>query len=128
GEADLELLGFDIGAGCIDFRYAGSDSGPALLDFLLAGRLRCGERFRTRELGAGICEKSFTPRLLRPRLRQRGSRGARVDREQRLAGPNVLAIDEMHPLQVPRNPRTHLDALDGFEPANVVIPIANLPR
>src|SRR5690606_26155115 len=77
GEADLELLGFDIGAGCIDFRYAGSDSGPALLDFLLAGRLRCGERFRTRELGAGICEKSFSARLLRPRLRQRGSRGAR---------------------------------------------------
>src|SRR5690554_429494 len=126
GEADLELLSFDTGACRIHFGHTGAHGGAALLDFFLTGGLRFGERLGAGKLGPGVGKKGFGPGELCPCLFERGTRGAGVDREQNLPGADELPVGEVHLLQVTGRPRTNFDVLNGFEPADVVVPVTHL--
>ena len=126
GEAEVEALRADIGAGRRDLGLAGAERRLALLDLLDARRPLRRQRPRAGELGAGVDQSRLGPGELGPRLIELGLGRALVDGEEELAGADIIAVAEMDRLQIAGDARLHLDALDRLEAADIIVPVDDL--
>ena len=91
----------------------------------LAHELRFDERFRALELRVRVRELRLRTRDLGFCVRELRRIRPRVDHEQELALLHDLAVVEVHGLDRARDPRPHLDRVDGLEAAGIVVPVGH---
>ena len=61
-------------------------------------------------------------------LLERPLERTRIDLEQEIAGLDLLAVGEVHLVEVAADAGPHLDRLDGIEAAGVLVPLDDLLR
>jgi hypothetical protein len=92
--------------------------------------LRHGIRFEqapcTAEVRLGEVELAASRRHPCPRLGERGGERTRVDREEQLALLDDGAVREVHGDDLAGDARAHLDASARLEPADIIVPQADI--
>ena len=89
-------------------------------DSVLAEQCIGAGKARSRQFGIGA-----RPQRFRPGLRQRRFERPRIDDEQQIASADELAVLKRQSRHLAGDARPNLDALLGFESADIIVPIDN---